>query len=205
MKLRTKILLILIVAAIGSAYYINSKFSYQPDIIQTVAVEIPQYTSVNAAVEILNDKQMLLPGWLFKLAARAYLEFGGKMLYAGKYSFKPGITNYEVLEKVLSGGKLLTVRVTFPEGINLKEFAAILKKKLKLNPNEFIYMTHSDSLLKANGIVANSLEGYLFPDTYDFFTKVTVEEVIGRLIAEGKKIWTQENIRKAKRLGMSRH
>ncbi len=215
MKTRIKILLILIATITAAAYYANSKFGYEPDIVRPVTVEIPQNTSVNGVVDIFNDKQMLLPGWFFKLAARAYVEFGGKVLYAGKYTFTPGITNCEVLEKVLSGGKLHTVRVTFPEGINLKEFASILKNKLKLNPNEFLFLAHSDSLLKAYGIKTNSLEtnsletntleGYLFPDTYDFFTKVSVEEVIGRLIAEGNEIWTSENINRAKQLGMSRH
>lgn len=210
MKLRTKIILTFIIAAIGSIYYIDSKFGYEPDIIRQVTVEIPKNTSVNGVINIMNDEQMLLPGWFFKLAARAYVEFGGKVLYAGKYSFKPGITNYEVLEKVFSGGKLMTVRVTFPEGINLKEFASILKRKLKLGINDFMYLAHSDSLLKANGLEANSLEansleGYLYPDTYEFFTKVTVEEVIDRLIAEGNEIWTSDNDRKADQMGMSRH
>ena len=53
-------------------------------------------------------------------------------------------------------------------------------------------------------ITAKSPEGYLFPDTYFFFSGDTPLFVLNKLISSNKKFWTKKHIDKAKKLKLTR-
>ncbi len=112
--------------------------------------------------------------------------------------FKPGVyqikTNldYEDILNQLQGGNESReeVRVTFPEGCNALEIAQLLEENEVCTQEAFLTALNEGDFSKYSAVAAMGtptgkyykLEGYLFPDTYDFWKGEEVESVIGKML-----------------------
>lgn len=106
----------------------------------------------------------------FWLRIAVSLRRGEAGALAGDYFFKSPVTLLRIAERLAAGEYgLPTVRVVIPEGLSNRETALLLEKQLpKFNARDFVAR-------------AAEKEGYLFPDSYDFFTNATAEEVIAAM------------------------
>ena len=66
-------------------------------------------------------------------------------------------------------------------------------------------MANDPAILKSLGVEGPSLEGYLFPDTYQFVRGMSVEEMLGRMVQRTRSRLTAERLAKAKTLGLDAH
>ena len=99
-----------------------------------------------------------------------------------------------------------TVRITFPEGYTVYQMGQLLEQKgvctaeafytAANTPVEGIEITNADERVFL-------LEGYLFPDTYDFYLNESPDSVIKRFINNFNSKITDEYIQKAESLGYS--
>ena len=112
--------------------------------------------------------------------------------------FQPGVyrvgTNldYQDIITTLQGGNktMEEVRVTFPEGVNVLEVAQILEENDVCTQEAFLTainnadFTNYDLIAPLENTSGKyyKLEGYLFPDTYDFYKGEDVESVIGKML-----------------------
>jgi len=71
--------------------------------------------------------------------------------------------------------------VTIPEGLTIKEIAEILEKKGVCPKEEFLQYTTSPDVLKKYNIFFPTAEGFLFPDSYEFFTNSSPEVIFDRM------------------------
>jgi UPF0755 protein len=94
--------------------------------------------------------------------------------------------------------------VTFPEGITVNRFSAILKKNLGVDSLEFITLANSDSLLNAWNIGAPSFEGFLKPDTYEFYWQQPAIDILRFLVQQQNKLWQEKFASRALQQGKSR-
>lgn len=97
-------------------------------------------------------------------------------------------------ENTHQNGELpLTVTVTFPEGYTVKEIAELLQENHVCDAAEFISLSNNARYLKGldysflNQIPGYKkrpfiLEGYLFPDTYEFYTNEGAEAALSRFL-----------------------
>jgi UPF0755 protein len=83
----------------------------------------------------------------------------------GFYAFPAGLWPWQIFAR-LNAGQVATVRLTFPEGLSLKQSAALASNFGLYAAKDFVAAGHDVSLLRRYGIEADSAEGYLFPDTY---------------------------------------
>jgi len=127
-----------------------------------------------------------------------------KKLQAGDYKFTGRLSNYSIAFKIFKGD-VVTEKITFPEGMRAREMAGLLQKEFNIDSLYFMKLVMSDSLCKSFGIDANSLEGYLYPDTYRFSRTVTAEDVIERMIRRWKQVFTDPFKTRADKLGMTVH
>jgi UPF0755 protein len=75
------------------------------------------------------------------------------------------------------------IRVTIPEGYNRFEIARrLVQQRLIDHETEFVARTEDPGVLQHFGIRAPSLEGYLYPDTYEWNASVTVDEMLERMV-----------------------
>ncbi|EPZ49991.1 YceG family protein [Bacteriovorax sp. BAL6_X] len=111
-----------------------------------------------------------------------YVKFEGKLtsFKAGRYIIPKGITMDELLALLISG-KSLTVRVTIPEGYNLFQIAKALADEKIVDEKDFIKEAKDKKFVHSLGIPAGRVEGYLYPDTYQFHEKMKARAIIHRM------------------------
>lgn len=105
-----------------------------------------------------------------------------------------------------------TVRVTFPEGFSLTQIAERLEENGVCPARDFINAANSEDLYTAypllNDVENTShrifvAEGYLFPNTYDFFRNEAPEKALNRLLSNTEKQITPEMKERAAEMGFS--
>lgn len=86
-----------------------------------------------------------------------------------------------------------TVRLTFPEGSTVAEFAKILEGGGVCTAEEFLLTAQNPALLAEFGFVIENpenrsfvMEGYLFPDTYDFYIGEGAESAAKRFLRNSR-------------------
>jgi UPF0755 protein len=133
----------------------------------------------------LEEEGFIRNKYLFSLLA--IFQGKEKTLKAGKYILSSSMTPKEILE-ILSEGKVPIVKITIPEGWNLKEIAQYLEEKNLCQKEEFLEIVgwqdkagidFSDKFDFLKDKPKNlSLEGYLFPDTYFVRKTANCQEIV---------------------------
>lgn len=106
----------------------------------------------------------------------------------------------------------LTVTVTFPEGYTLVQIAERLEENKVCSASEFISLTNNYEYIQTLGYtftdgIANPesrafyLEGYIFPDTYEFYKNENPERALKRFLDNTERKLTAEYRQRAKDLG----
>lgn len=164
---------------------LNSSIGGDKDVI----LQMPTGASVSLIVDRCNDKNLLNPGFVFKLYLKIYSELLDEKVYPGTYKFNPENTNLDVVRALFSGKQRYIVKLTYPEGIRLEDFARITAGNLEISSEEFMGLCRSKGFIEKLGIKAETLEGYLMPDTYNFYLKTSAEEVIRKLVSQHNLVW----------------
>ncbi|MFH2061201.1 MAG: endolytic transglycosylase MltG [Pseudomonadota bacterium] len=133
-----------------------------------------------------------------------YVKFkkAGKRLQAGEYILSASISPEQIID-ILVAGKVKLYKITFPEGLNIKEVANRIETAGFCSQNEFIALCFDKAFIQSLGINAQSLEGYLFPDTYFFPKKSDGKTLLSAMVARFKLAFTPEWEMRANQLGFS--
>jgi UPF0755 protein len=107
---------------------------------------------------------------------------GTSRLKVGKYKFKSGISNYGLLTALLEGKDATLIPVTLREGLTSRQQAHILARAIGIDSARFVSLVHDPSVVQSFGITSPSLEGYLFPETYDFRWQADEQDIITHLV-----------------------
>jgi peptidoglycan lytic transglycosylase G len=132
---------------------------------QRVSVRIPQGASITHIGSILEERQIVQSALGFRIASS--VEDAGTV-QAGRYRLRTGLTARDALRELAKGPIVESVTVTFPEGSTLEDFAATLASRTKIGAGKFLAAARSGkvrSKYQPKGV--RSLEGLLFPSTYD--------------------------------------
>lgn len=141
------------------------------------------------------------------LALKIYLKMSGKgnNMKAGDYKFASPISPLQAIEKIRRGEVFLE-RVTIPEGFNRFEIAeTFATKTAKAATEEFLRLMEDQSPVKRIAPEARNLEGYLFPDTYNYNSKTTPQDVIRAMVTRFQEVFTPEWSSRASQLGLTVH
>lgn len=117
------------------------------------------------------------------LLARLYLEYRRPedALQAGEYRFEQPMSTVEALERVISG-RVVTYAVTVVEGLTLAETAERLSSEGFGDLDAFLAAMSSPAPIADLDPAAESLEGYLFPDTYAFAAGTGEREIVEAMV-----------------------
>ncbi|MBT3299045.1 MAG: endolytic transglycosylase MltG [Candidatus Marinimicrobia bacterium] len=114
-----------------------------------------------------------------------------KNIQAGVFQFR-NISNHYTLIDQLVNGTPERKRIMIPEGLNMSQIAKVFVEKLGFSEEQFSALTMNKIFINSLGIKGESLEGYLFPDTYLFFEGDSPESVIKTMVKQYQSIWTSE-------------
>ena len=112
--------------------------------------------------------------------------------------------NHDIINHLVFGNPERK-KVTLLEGWNIKQTSNHLSKEMGFDYNTIVEIINNTSFINSLGIKSQSLEGYLYPDTYYFFEGENVNSVIKRLVKEYKYFWTDSNITKASSISLTQH
>ena len=151
--------------------------------------------SFNSIAKNLEKQGVITNAFYFKILGR--LSSKTSALKQGEYAIKNGLTPVQVLE-ILSSGKSIQYSVTIPEGTNLYEIAQLLEAKGLASSEEFIKLCKNTEFIKKHlGQAYESLEGYLFPETYAFTKSVSVKTIVETMLSsfiKNYKMITQSSV-----------
>jgi UPF0755 protein len=142
---------------------------------------------------------------------RFYFSAAGRILawttkmQVGKFRFKSGVSNFEILD-ILRGGKTIeTITVSIPEGMRTTTVARICANKLGIDSSRFMKYINDSAFARSMGVDAGNLNGYLMPKTYEFYWQTDEELIIKKLVSEFWKDIDSSMISQVKRRGKSLH
>ena len=201
---RKKIHYVLVLFAAGILIFFMLLIHYSASSIDnkntTVIVDIPNGSSFVKLTEILNNAGMIKNRIFFYSLVTARQAF--RSIRAGEYEFSTSMTPFAVIDKLLRG-EIKTYRVTIPEDYSVREIAARLMEHKLIDEKAFFELAVNEEFLKGEGIEADSIEGYLFPETYYFDRSMSTRQIMRNMVNEFWKKVTPAMLDKANKLGFS--
>jgi conserved hypothetical protein, YceG family len=137
---------------------------------------------------------------------RAYAKLRGRDrdIQAGTYALQYGM-GYDELLHALQQGVGLERRVTIPEGYAIREIVPVLANALGV-PEDSVQAAVRDSAMRSElHVPTETLEGYLFPDTYIFSYGTPARQAVREMVDRFEQIWQPAWDAQLQKLSMSRN
>lgn len=171
---------ILVVAAVGLG--VQDLMRPMAGSAQPISFTVTSGERTQAITDRLATAGVIRSSWW----TNVYLRVTRKALLPGTYALSrehSPITNIDPL----TTGTVTARRVTIPEGLRVNEVAALLEKNEIISAKEFLesarYNPSLVGLPESYNLKADTfLEGFLFPDTYDFPADATANDVLTRML-----------------------
>lgn len=207
MKRIRLVLLLLLLPALGFAFLAlwayRDLHTPQTHNMSADFIEIERGSSPAEIVSRLVGAGVLRHSW----PVIAYLKLTGSSakLKAGEYRFPSPITPLEVLRKLETGEERFR-KFTVIEGWTRFEIAAAMARIPELKQQseaEALSLMNDTSAIRDLDPQAHNLEGYLYPDTYNFPLDVSAHEIISVLVKRFQQEWKPEWTARAAALNLT--
>jgi UPF0755 protein len=148
----------------------------------TERVRLPPGASFAAVTDSLTAHGVVANRLAFKLLAR--VRGVDRTVQAGIYEFAPGLSPWAVLG-ILADGRAAAQRLTVPEGLTVRDIAALASERLKIPEDSLLAAAQDGATASAIlGYPVSSFEGFLRPETYTLPLGIGATELV-RVMAEG--------------------
>ncbi len=164
-------------------------------------VFVPQGASFRWIALKLEDEGIIRDSGAFSFLAR--MKGAVNRVKAGEYELNTSMRPTEILDRLLKGISKEYV-VSIPEGYNMFQIASLMDKDGLVDKVEFLRLAQDKEFVKGLGIDGDSVEGYLFPDTYRFNKLMGAEEIIERMVVRFNEVYSVYIEEKARSRGMAR-
>jgi len=125
-------------------------------------------------------------------------------LQAGKYELSPQFNSFLILQKLIRG-EVLTKELVIPEGFTISQIAQLWEEEGLGKATDFQRAAKDRVIMNKYGIRAKSLEGYLFPATYEVKDGISAIAFVERMVREFNRRFSSGLRNDAKRLKLSVH
>lgn len=166
-------------------------FSSGPEVVdKSIIVNIPKGTSLRGIAAVLAASGVVKEDIRFALLAKI-MGYSGQ-LRAGEFKLTAGKSPLQVLRQ-LASAQPVRHEVTIPEGLRIKEIGHIFAEGGWCDEGRFLKLAHDKTFLAGLGFgKLESLEGYLFPDTYHLTRDIHGEEELIILMTKRfREVWGQ--------------
>ncbi len=215
-RLRNALIMFLIIGIISYSlcWYglrcINDVLAFETEG-EAVEVTVESGMTDEEVIDILYEKGLIKNKWFCKM----FIEFFNKEgdYISGMYTLTPDLG----VEKMISTMKTdfrssETVTLTFPEGWTVKQMAEKLEANDVCTASSFITTLRTVDFSDEYEFIGTitdkdkrfiSLEGYLYPDTYDFYVGENASSVVRRFLDNFEAKWTEEYKAQAEARGLT--
>jgi UPF0755 protein len=165
-------------------------------------VVVPEGSTYQQVASLLKREQLIRSRWAFLLLGKT--RDIDRKIRPGEYELDGSMPPKEILAKLLAG-RVVLHPVTIPEGYTLAQIADVLSAQNVTDTNEFSKLVRDRAYMMTLGIEADSLEGYLFPETYSFARGTKPKDVIKTMVDALHHVWGSDLQDQAARMNMSLH
>ena len=152
-------------------------------------VIIPRGASFRVATDSLGEAGLVGSRRIFRLYGR--MMGGDRNIKPGTYLLKNG-TPWRDIVKALNGGRGLVNTLTIPEGYTIQQIRPVLARTLFVPPESVDAAVRDTALLRRLDVPTETLEGYLFPDTYAFPAGTTASQAVREMVRGFERRWKPE-------------
>ncbi|HEV2103315.1 MAG TPA: endolytic transglycosylase MltG [Candidatus Acidoferrum sp.] len=180
MKILAALILLVLLAAGAAAGYVWYSIEKPYGTIPTdgLYVDIPHGASRRAAAHILEKAGVIRNSFAFELYARRHPK---RTLEAGEYLFDHPLSGKEVFWK-LANGQVYEQPFTVREGETIFDIARELEAAKYMSADDFLKAAEDPTQIKDLFPDARTLEGFLFPATYNLPKHAPAEELTGMMV-----------------------
>ncbi len=165
-----------------------------------ITINIAEGTNFKKVSVLLAEKNIIRKSIRFNILAK--LKNAEHKIKTGEYCMTMPMSPVEVLDKLIKG-EVITHSVTIPEGKNIFDIAKIMEEAGLGSAAGTLEKMRDPQFIKSLGIEEESLEGFLFPDTYYFNRKTVPEKILRRMVVRHSRIISPEIKKEAKQKGMT--
>jgi len=169
---------------------------------KNVKVTINEGESLDIISKNLLNKGVITNEKIFKVITK--IKGLDTSIPIGRFNLKNVKVNKDIIEHLVFGVPERR-RITLLEGWNSKQIAKHLSNEMGLDYNNIIKTINDKNFINNLKIQSESLEGYLYPDTYFFYDGVDEVSIIKRLVREYQVFWNDSNITMANSMNFSQH
>jgi UPF0755 protein len=189
LKILGKILLILLVVAAGAAAYLwyCIEKPYRGFPAEGVFVDLPHGASSRAVARLLQQNGVIRNSLALEIYARRHPK---RRLQAGEYFFNQPISSHDVFWQI-ADGHVYEQPFTVREGETIFDIARELEAEKFMSRNEFLTAARNPELIHDMSPQAKSLEGFLYPATYNLPRHPAANELTAEMVKKFKEEWNR--------------
>lgn len=198
MRIWKALLVVLFTYVTFITLYVTIELTKPLKIQDDIEIYIPKGSSFSYIASVFKEKGIITNELIFKIAGRALgIE---KRARAGYYLITKDMSLLEILAKLLEG-KIIEYTLTVIEGDSLFEIG---DKLSKINPdfgNQLLEISEDKNFLNTLNIDAPSLEGYLYPATYNIPKGMDLKDIIAMMVKKFWNVYDETLFEKTKKMG----
>lgn len=158
---------------------------------EKVNVIVKSGTGLWDIADKLKDEGLIYSSSLFVLVS---LPYRGRLI-AGEYALQKDMSIINIVQK-MGRGERNVYALKIIEGHNIYNIAESSGKSAIMENEQFLQLAKDQRFLQRLGIMGESLEGYLAPDTYYYSKEVEVDAFIETIVKKTFKNFEKEDIKK---------
>lgn len=184
------ILLLIIVIALASVFISTIKKPLK--ISQSEVVNVEEGDSFYSIINSLSNEKKIKSPFIIKIYAK--LTGLDLEVVPGSHTLEKGMSVKDIAKTLKDTNNANAITITIPEGFNIEDIATRVEEKGICTKDEFLSAVKSyplPSYVKDNPDKRYNLEGFLFPDTYNFEIGVEPEYIIETMIKRFEEVWNE--------------
>ncbi|MBN2466710.1 MAG: endolytic transglycosylase MltG [Deltaproteobacteria bacterium] len=194
------VLAVSIPSAVGLFLSLSVPPSYDEEIYEVVT--LPSGATLTSVIRLLKDNGIIREPIVFGLLARwRGLETAIK---SGEYQLSTRMFPNQVLNKLIRGEQI-KYSITIPEGLDIAQTAALFERIGLADAAKFYQTATDPSFIAALDMQGDTLEGYLFPDTYKFIRGIGEKNIIRRMVRRFNAVYDEQLRKREKELNLTRN
>ena len=184
--MRRLLLFALVLPLLVAAYGYTALYRpYQGFARDGVFVDIPHGASQRTIARLLAGNGVVRSSAAFEVLCRWKRRH---TLEAGEYFFDRPVTAFDVYYAI-ANGRVYVKQFVVPEGLTMFDIADQAAREGFLSRQEFLAAARDPSLIRDIAPGAPTLEGFLFPATYEFPRRVKGADMTAAMVKRFRQVW----------------